>query len=73
MKLGGLANDWQHAWKWFSVQGLLVLSIAPVFYENTGFLQDFIPATYYHYGMGALGFLTLISRMVKQGDTGTAP
>ncbi len=69
MKIGGLANDWQNAWKWFSVQGLLVLSIAPTVYENSSFIQDFVSPTAFHYGTGVLGLLTLISRMVKQGDS----
>ena len=69
MKLGGPVDDWKQAWKWFSVQGLIALSIAPVVYENFDFVQDFVPATWYHYTMGALGLATLISRLVKQGDS----
>lgn len=68
MKRGGLVSDWKQAWKWFSVQGAAVLAICPVVYENTGFLQDFLPADIFHYGMGALGALTLISRLVRQGN-----
>ena len=66
MKIGGLVDDWKQAWKWFSFHGLLALSIAPVLYENIEFVQDFVPPTVYHYGMGGLGLLTLISRLVKQ-------
>ena len=69
MKLGGLTDDWKQCWKWFSVQGLAFLAVAPIVYENFSFVQDFISATIYHYTMGALGLATLISRLVKQGDT----
>ena len=69
MKLGGPVAEWQKCWRWFSVQGLLALSIAPVVYENFDFVQDFISATAYHYTMGALGLATLVSRLVKQGDS----
>lgn len=68
IKVGGLVPDWRQAWKWFSTQGLLALSIAPIVYENFDFVQDFIDATTYHYTMGALGLMTLISRLVRQGD-----
>jgi len=66
MARGGLVADWRQAWKWFSTQGLIVLSIAPVVYENFAFVQDFVPASTYHYTMGALGLATLVSRLVKQ-------
>ncbi len=69
MKLGEPVDEWKQCWKWFSVQGLAALAIIPIIYENAGFLQDFISATVYHYGMGALGLATLISRLVKQSDT----
>ncbi len=69
MKLGAPVPEWHEAWKWFSVQGLAALAIIPIIYENAGFIQDYISATVYHYGMGALGALTLISRLVKQGDS----
>ena len=66
MKIGGLIDGWQQSWRWFSMQGLAFLSIAPIIYENASFLQDFIAPTYFRYGMGALGLLTLISRLVRQ-------
>lgn len=66
MKIGGLVDGWRQAWKWFSVQGLAFLSIAPVVYENSGFVQDFIPQTTFHWMTGLLGAMTLISRLVIQ-------
>ncbi len=66
MKLGGFVDDVGNAWKWFSVQGLAFLTVAPVVYENAGFLQDFVPAQVFHWMMGALGAMTLASRLIKQ-------
>lgn len=66
MKRGGLVPDWKDAWKWFSVQGLAFLTVAPILYENAAFLQDFIPVDVFRYGMGALGLITLVSRLVRQ-------
>ena len=51
------------------MQGLAFLAVAPVVYENFDFVRDFVSATAYHYTMGALGLATLISRLVKQGDS----
>lgn len=66
MTLGGLVEDWKDAWRWFSVQGLAVLALCPILYENFNFLQEFISASSFRWAMGALGLLTLISRIVKQ-------
>ena len=68
MKLGGFVDDIGHAWRWFSVQGLAFLTVAPILYENSSFLQDFVPAQMFHWMTGALGFMTLASRLIKQGE-----
>ena len=63
---GGFVDDWRKAWKWFSVQGIAFLSIAPVLYENLDFVQAFLPVGTFHGLMASLGAATLVSRLVKQ-------
>ena len=63
-----MVSDWTKAWKWFSVQGLAFLSVAPVVYENSSFIQEFVSPVTFHYLTGGLGLLTLVSRLVKQGS-----
>jgi cytochrome b561 len=62
-----LVEDWRAAWKWFSVQGLALLAAAPVLYENFPTLQGYLPANWFHAGMGILAVLAILGRVVKQG------
>lgn len=66
MKRGGFVPEVRRAWRWFSVQGLAFLSVAPVLYESVDFLREFLPETTFHLTLGALGLATLVSRLVKQ-------
>jgi hypothetical protein len=61
-----LVDDWKHAHKWFSTYGIVALGALPTVYENIGFIQDFVPASVFHYTMGVLGVATLAARLVKQ-------
>ncbi len=63
---GGLVQDWRRAWKWFSVQGIAFLSVAPAMYETFAIFPDILPGNTFHWLLAALGILTLISRVVKQ-------
>jgi hypothetical protein len=61
-----LVDDWKQVHKWISTYGIIALGALPTIYENLGFIQDFVPASVFHYTMGALGAATLAGRLVKQ-------
>lgn len=65
-------DDWRRAHRWVSTYGIIALGALPTVYENLGFIQDFIPASVFHYTMGAFGAATLVARLVKQNDPGSA-
>ncbi len=67
-----LVDDWKRAHRWFSTYGIIALGALPTVYENLDFIQDFVPASVFHYTMGALGAATLVARLVKQNDHGPA-
>ena len=62
-----LVRDYKKAHKWFSVQGLALLAAAPVLYESFPAMQQYLPAGWFHAGMGILAILAIVGRMVKQG------
>jgi hypothetical protein len=66
MKPSHLVDDWKEVHKWWSARLMAILAIAPVVYENIGFLQDFIPTASFHWLMGGLGAAALASRLIKQ-------
>lgn len=66
MKIGGLIPDWRSAWKWFSVQGALLLTAAPEIYDQAGSMREYIPARTFHWAMLALGGLVILGRVVRQ-------
>lgn len=62
-----LVPDAHKAWKWFSVQGLALLVAAPAIYEGFDVMKDYLSPSWFHGIMGALAFLSILGRVVKQG------
>jgi len=60
-------KDWRKAHKWFSVQGLALLTAAPLLYASFSEMQAYLPPKVFSICMGALAFLTILGRLVKQG------
>jgi hypothetical protein len=63
-----LVADWRKAWRWFSVQGLALLAVAPVIYESFPEMQSYLSEGQFRAAMGILAFLTILGRVVKQGS-----
>lgn len=61
-----LADDWRHAWKWFSVQLGALIFIAPTLYENIDALQDILPRKLFAIAQAGLGILVMVNAVKKK-------
>lgn len=63
---GRFADDWRHAWKWFSVQLGALIFVAPTLYENIGALQDLLPRKVFAIAQAGLGILVMLNAVKKK-------
>jgi hypothetical protein len=61
-------DEWSSCWKWFSVQGIVLLGALPEAYASIPEFQQVIPANYLPHVQAGLAFLTLVGRLMKQSN-----
>ena len=64
-----LVEDWKKAWKWFSTWLLGMNATFVVLYSEVQAIQEKIPPKIAHYAILTLLFLTVLGRVIKQGES----
>ena len=63
-----LEAEWKKCWRWFSVQGAMIVIAAPQIYGQVTAMREFIsPATFNHI-MSVLGVLIILGRITAQAS-----
>ena len=61
-----LVPDWRKAWKWFSVQILVLIAAAQGLLEFMPSVKDFITPSIWHGAMVGLAVLAIVGRLINQ-------
>ena len=61
-----LVDDWKKSWKWFQMQALAFLAIAPELYAQVGAMQTFIAPETFRRSMAVLGVLVMVNAVRKK-------
>jgi hypothetical protein len=64
-----LVDDWKKCWTWLSIHLATLCAIAPLLYEHVDVVQQYLSPTEFSYVSAALGVLTIVGRLIKQGES----
>lgn len=61
-----LVENWTEALNWWSVRFALLVTMAPLLYEQVALMRDYLPVSVFHWAMAVLGVLVIIGRLKRQ-------
>lgn len=61
-----LVRDWRRAWRWLSVQIMVLIAAAQGLLEFLPTIKEFISPSVWHWSMFGLAMLAIIGRLINQ-------
>ena len=61
-----LVDEWRQSWKWFQMQALAILAIAPELYAQVNAMQAYVAPETFRRSMALLGVLVMINAVRRK-------